>query len=213
MTKLNNKRKGLKRNPMQSERRRIPRPISRFDGHLLCGTLTVPANVTGSNKGLDYHLVDTQSNIGISRTHLNITDSYQQYVYKKLVLEWLPGVGPGQTDAQSQIAMAFIDNPEDIFWVTQTATSSTISPGVLSTRKAFVFNAWERVTWNVPLRRRRKVFSVNTNMAQTVAEYERCTQGVVAVAITGTATAAVVLGSYRFYYEIELTGLMSAPGT
>jgi hypothetical protein len=216
---MTNKRTSRKRkaNPLFSRQalvsRRIPRPIVKFDGHILEGTLTVPANITGSNIGLDYHTVDCHATVGIARNHNVICNSYEDYVYRKLIMEWIPKVGPADVNAGAQIAMAFYDNAENVFWVTQTATSTTIQTAVPSTRYPFIFNAWERVKWNVPLTRRRKDFAVNSAVGASVAEYERCTQGVVAVAITNTITSAIVLGSYRFYYEVELRSLASTPGT
>jgi hypothetical protein len=205
----------VRQNPVKSRSGlvpRIPRPRIKFDGHLLSGTATIGSSVTASNAAFDYHFVDCNITYGIPRAHNAITDSYQNYVYRSLRVEWLPIVGPAHVDAGAQVQITYIDNAEDMFFIQNTATATTAKNAILSTNYK-AFNAWERFTWNVPLTRRRKTFAVNTVYTPSIESLERSAQGMMAMAISGTATAAIQLGSYRFIYDIELTGLSSYPGT
>jgi hypothetical protein len=190
---------------------RIPRPRISFDGHILKGTATIAASITSSGEAFDYHLLDCDGTYGISRAHTPISDSYQKYVYKSLVMEWLPAVGPADTGARTQFAMTYFDNAETMFFIQNTATSSTARSAILSTN-CKMWNAWERISFRIPITRRRKSFPVNTNFTPTELEMERSTQGMVCMS-QFNAPSNAVYGSYRFYYEVELSELASTPGT
>jgi hypothetical protein len=190
---------------------RIPRPRISFNGHLLKGTATISAAITSSGEAFDYHFVDCNVTWGISRAHTAISDSYQKYVYKSLVMEWLPAVGPADTGARTQYAMTYLDNAEMMFFIQNSATSATARSLILASN-CKMWNAWERVTFRIPLTRRRKSFPVNTNYTPSELEMERSTQGLVCMSAFNAPSNAVY-GSYRFYYEIELSELASNPGT
>lgn len=179
------------------------------------GEISIPAALTALNIGFDYHLASCQSTIGISRNHLNITDSFQLYRYKTLQMEWIPRIGPNSVDAGAVVKCQYSTSPEDINYITQTATATNAENFIKATEDYKVFNAWERFTWNVPLNRLNRLpwYSVDTTFTPSVDGYERNTQGVVVVTYQNTTTAAVVLGEFRFTYVLELRGLSSTPGT
>lgn len=217
MKKTKANRAMRKRNPVFNQlhnARRIPRPRVSFDGTIIKGTLSVAANVTGSNKGLDYHLLNADLGVGIARVNKDIMDRYQQYRYLSAKVTWIPNVSPGEADARSQIIFATLFNPEEIFWVTQTATSSTIFGQLVAVKNNLTFNAWERCTYNIPMFKRKPWFDCNVgSAAASIDQYDRDSQAVVAVGIQGTATGAIVLGTYHFDYTIELRGMGTIVGT
>jgi len=185
------------------------------DDMTLKGTISIVANITASNIGFDYHLVNTHSTTGIVRNHVNISDSFQLFRYKSLIMEWIPHVGPNSSDAAAIVKVNYITNPEDVFYISQTATATNADNFVKNTEGYKVFNAWERFQWRVPLSKYHRLpwYSVDTVYTASVEGYERNTQGLVVVTYQNTTTAAVILGEFRFHYIVEFKGLASTPGT
>lgn len=192
---------------------KVPRPYINFDGTYLSGTILLNASALASGLAFDYHLMNCNSTLGISRGHSTITDSYENYIYDSVVMEWLPTIGPADTYAGTQMSAAYIDNAEDMFFIINTATVTTAKNLVQRVAKPFVWNAWERVSWNVPLTRRRKTFAVNTTITETILEMERDCQGLVVVIQGGPTSGTPILGTFRFVYKLRLNGLASSPGT
>jgi len=197
--------------------RRKPRPRVAFDGTILRATFTVNANPLGVGTGrtLDYHGINCDGALGIARSHSGITDAYQQYRYRRVTMEWIPNVSPSEINARANVVVAVYTNPEEIFWLTQTATAATVTANNLSTAKPFIFNSWERIKFDLPMRMRKKWFDVNvTPTGTTIDQYDRDSQMYVGVGISGGDTGSTaILGQYRFTYELELRYLGNIVGT
>jgi len=208
------KLQGSMRNP---QFRRKPRPKIAFDGTMLRGTFTVNANPLGSGTGrtLDYHGVNCDGAIGIARSHTVILDSYQQYRFRRVTMEWIPNVTPSEVNARATVVIATYTNPEEIFWLTQTATAATVTANNLATAKPFIFNSWERISFEIPMKMRKKWFDVNAAPASAnIDQYDRDTQMFIGVGISGGDTSSLAsLGQYRFTYELELRYLGNLVGT
>lgn len=201
-------------NPLVATPSRKARMRINFDGSVLNGNLFSVASqlVTEGSEvlGSDWHHIGTSDAWGITRALANITKFYGQYVVESCQLHWIPQVGPASALASNKVHFAYIDNAERMnlyqtaSGVTQQATRRTIALGCKNT---FSFNAWERVTWNVPLTRRRRVFDVNTIGATTaIEEFERCVQGFIMCIYEGT-TSGVSLGTYKIDFRVRLLGL------
>lgn len=223
MTKSTNTNRLKRRaDPLRDTRvmrsRKIPRPRVAFDGTVLCATATIAANALGAGTGrtLDYHFLNCSNTVGIARLHNVIANSYQEYRFKKVRLEWIPAVGPADSNARCQVNVGWTTNPEMMSWTVNTATSTTITNEILTQAKPKIFNAWERVIVDLPMIYRKKWFDVNSVIggAPTIDSYDRDSQMLVQIGIqNGDAATTTVVGSYRFLYELELRGLASNTGT
>lgn len=182
-----------------------------FDGTNLHGTIYVNSSVTAANVGTDFQQMGTDSGLAPSRVMNSMIRQYREYRYNKVVFQWLPIVGPASTDAGSRATLAYIDNPEQVFnFQTNAAPLNTAALRVAfvkGVRNAFTFNAWERVTWNVPLSKRKPWFDVNTSEgAYDVNVIDRAVQGMVVQAYE-TVSAAATIGLVKISFDIELRGL------
>jgi len=161
------------------------------------------------NLGSDWHHIGCSDAWGITRALANVTKFYAQYVVEKCSITWIPQVGPSSALASSKIHLSYTDNAERMnLFQTATGTPQAIRRSIaLGCKNVFSFNAWERVTWNVPLSRRRRSFDVNTIGATTaIEEFERCVQGLVMCIYEATSTG-VNLGTFKVDYRVRLYGL------
>lgn len=135
-----------------------------------------------------------------------LTGSYQEYKYTKLMVSWLPTIGPGQAGAGSRITAAYFDNPEVITNLTANASLALVAM-VKGNRTAVSWNAWEPYTFHVPLTYRRKMFDVNTTTVYTnVDANDRGVQGLVVV-VTESINAAETLGQIKVTSDVMVKGL------
>lgn len=198
-----------RRNPMTARPGGQGKTTFSFDGTSLNGILFFDTAVTASNIGADITEAGVDTNIGASRAFTAMVKQYREYRYTKMVITYIPKTSPGVADAGSQIVMAYTDAPELISTMQNVATTNTARRNLaIGARNNIEFNAWERVTWNVPLSRRLPWFNVNTAMTSITAvdEIERSIQGLVVMGYS-SVSAAVVLGTFRVTYHLELRGL------
>jgi len=210
------KRAGIKKklgkrpsNPM-SRMTRVSRPKIGFNGQVLEAFTLAPAITTGSDgAGTQPLFIDCSSN-NVASSVGGITQFYKEYVYESLKCEWIPSIGPASTLAGSQLYVTYDDNPEHmVTYTTNTASANNALQLADSTTR--IFNAWERVTFNIPLTRRRRMFDVNTNTSGGVDVNDRSTQGILALGYN-TTTVSSSVGRWKLTYHIKLMGL-SAVGT
>lgn len=205
-----------RRNPLIRPKVRVPRPMVNFDGQFLNGTHVYIPDTTAVNTSHHIFFVDcgtVSSNAGFivkESVPINldsITGKYNEYVYESLQLEWIPAVAPGVADGGSQIMVTYIDNPEQMVGVNVMTTAQAISMNTL-VRNMRSFNAWERMSINVPLSRRIKTFNVNSTgtVVSDINAVSRSIQGLVLVTYQ-SVNSSVVLGSWRSRYRIKLMGL------
>lgn len=141
-----------------------------------------------------------------------LTKCYQEYKYSKLVISWLPTIGPGQAGAGSRVTAAYFDNPEIVTNLTANGTEALI-PMVKGNRTAVSWNAWEPYTYHVPLTYRRKMFDVNTTSVYTdVDANDRAVQGLVVV-VTESINANESLGQIKVTSDVVVRGLSLATPT
>ncbi len=206
-----------KPNPVLNlSRVRPPRNSFSFDGSRLHATIFVPVSTTASSEGTDHQQLGTDSSFSPARVMNSMVRQYREYRYHKVTLQWIPSVGPASADAGARVFLAYVDNPEQMFnFQTSTAPLNTTAlkvPYVKNNRNVLAFNAWERITWNVPLTRRRPWFDVNTaESAYTVDVFDRCVQGQIVQAYQ-SPSVAVVLGTVKITFDIELRGLNTDVG-
>ncbi len=201
-----------KANPVDSRPQKSPRMKFAFDGSNLHSTIFVAGGATAANVGSDFQQIGTDGALSPSRVLSAMIRQYREYRYNKVVLQWIPSVGPAGTDAGSRVSFAFIDNPEQVFnFQTGAAPLNTAAlrvPFVKNGRNAFTFNAWERVTWNVPLSKRKPWFDVNTvEGAYTVDVIDRAVQGMVVQAYESISAVVTSLGTVKVIFDIEVRGL------
>ncbi len=212
MTKGRTKSRALKRkpNPMNS-RQAVPRNSFSFDGSILHATIFVPAGITAANIGTDFQQIGTDASFAPSRVMNNMIRQYREYRYRKVTCQWIPSVGPASTDAGSRVHFGWIENPEQGSnfqnAIAPLNTAALRVPFVKGLRNVLTFNAWERITWNVPLTRRKPWFDVNTaDPSSDINMFDRAVQGVIVQAYE-SVSAAVVLGTVKITFDIELRGL------
>lgn len=205
-----------RRTPMSSPNNRRPSMKVNFDGQILNGaTYSAPA-LTAANSATSLYYLDcantsrtgstaAQQEQSVTSTFSPMTALYNEFIYKTVTMEWVPAISPGVADAGSQIYLAYIDNAEDIAGVTAASVSTVFGVAKYGRNTRF-FNAWERFTCTVPLTNRRKLFDVNTNSSYLADVVDRSVQGAVVVGYS-SISAAVLLGSWRFHYSVELRGL------
>ncbi len=201
-----------KANPVDSRPQKTPRMKFSFDGTNLHSTIFVAASATVANVGTDFQQIGTDGVLSPSRVLSAMIRQYREYRYNKVTVQWLPSVGPAGTDAGSRVSFAYIDSPEQIFnFQTGAAPLNTAAlrvPFVKNGRNAFTFNAWERVTWNVPLSRRKPWFDVDTTEAgYDVNVMDRAVQGMVVQAYETISAAVASLGTVKVAFDIEVRGL------
>jgi len=197
-----------RRNPMSGTSNRVKNTFS-FDGTSLNGILFLDTSATVANVGADFTQAGTDSNLGATRAFTAMVKQYREYRFTKMLINYIPKQAPGVADAGSQIVLAYTDNPEHIALIQNGATTNTQRRNfAIGARTNFEFNAWERVTWNVPLTRRLPWFNVNTAVVSATAidEAERSIQGLVVMGYS-SVSAVASLGTFRFTYQVELRGL------
>lgn len=212
---------GRKVNPVS---RAIPRrrgPKVSFDGTTFSSSVYALKTTSAGNVASSLILVDasnTAITIAPQQTYsaatalAALTGSYQEYKYTKLVITWLPTIGPGQAGAGSRITAAYFDNPEVITNLTANGTAALIAM-VKGNRTAVSWNAWEQFTYHVPLTYRRKMFDVNTTTVYTnVDANDRAVQGLVVV-VTESINAAEDLGQIKVTSDVMVRGLSLATPT
>lgn len=204
-------------NPLQRPKGRIKGPRVGFDGTTLSCTayLSAPGTVGGEGKGaitVDCSSVNFtvagQMLAGASTSMASVTQLYSQYNYKSLSVEYVPNIGPSNSEAGSRIHIAYLDSPEKM--VTWRNATSNILNLVRGCRNVRSFNAWERFTYRTPLSWRRKEFDVNTNagVVVDVDEYERSVQGLVLIVVESAAAGTVgSLGTFKLDSQITLRQL------
>ncbi|UQZ09606.1 putative capsid protein [Freshwater macrophyte associated tombus-like virus 3] len=218
--KMNKRKNSRKQNPTQRALSRVPRPRVSFDGTLLRAVNSIQANITNvDGQTLDYHTIDCNQVLGIARTQTAVINAYQKYRFRKVTVEWIPMVAPGEADARTRVGMCYIDNPENMYTMLRQINVVTVAGFVNRVRNMKQWNVWERFTFNVPLTQRRKWFAVNTavepiadsNQPLWHSQLDLNTQGVICSYITGAPNR--VMGVYRVSYDIELSGLAPNTGT
>jgi len=211
MTKKRTQLGRRKPNPMSAKSAKPPRNRLSFDGSTLTATIFVPASTTVANIASDFQQLGCDANVGVTRGMNNMIRQYREYKFRKVTFQWIPNVGPASGDAGSRVYFMYTENPEQgSAFQTGAAPLDTIAKRVnfvKGSRNVFAFNAWERVTWNVPLVMRRKWYDVNTSdPTSDVNAYDRAVQGLVGQAYE-SFNAAVVLGTVKITYVVDLRGL------
>lgn len=178
---------------------------------MLNGSLYIGANTTAANIGSDFQQLGTQTSISPARIMLSMVQQYREYRYHKVTVQWIPSIGPNSVDAGGRVFLAYTDNPEQgsNFQLGNAPLDTTAKKVafVKGCRNFVAYNAWERFTWNVPLTRRRPWFDVNTTDAGSdINMYDRAVQGMIVQAYE-SVSAAVVLGTLRVNFTLELRGL------
>ncbi len=213
MTKKRTQNRIVKRkaNPM-SMKQQVPRNSFSFDGTNLHATIFITSSTTASTIATDFQQIGTDSGFAPSRVFNAMVKQYREYRYRKVMVQWLPIIGPSNTDAGSRVHFGYIDNPEQMFGF-QTSLAPLLDGAservafVKGLRNVMTFNAWERLTWNVPLTRRKPWFDVNTSESSyDVNVFSRAVQGMVVQAYE-SVSAAVALGLVKITFDIELRGL------
>jgi len=212
-------------NPLQRPMGRMKGPKIGFDGTNLSCTayLAAPSPTSGIGKGaitidcssINFNAVG-QLLAGASASMASVTQLYSQFAYKSLAVEYVPNIGPSNSEAGSRIHIAYIDNPEKMVNWRSAATNLLVA--IRGCRNVRSFNAWERFTYRVPLTWRRKEFDVNTNatVIADIDEYERSVQGLILVVVetqTTSGTDALVLGTFKVNSAITLRQLNLSLGT
>jgi hypothetical protein len=200
------KKKSGKRqvNPM-SRMTRVSRPKLGFNGQVLEAFTYAPSITTGGDgAGTQPLFIDCSTN-NVASSVSGITQFYKEYVYESLKCEWIPAIGPASTLAGSQLYVTYDDNPEHmVTYTTNTASANNALQLLDNTTK--IFNAWERVSFTIPLTRRRRMFDVNTTTAGGVDVNDRSTQGVLVLGFNTTVVSSSV-GRWKLTYHIKLMGL------
>lgn len=210
-TKATGSKRGSRprRNPTAMVSSRAKNSFS-FDGTFLNGNLYADGSSTTSNIGSDFHQVGTDTNFGITRAFTNMVKQYREYRFTKLVIHWIPKVSPGVSDGGSQIHVAHTDNPEQMSFIMNGATTTAQRRNfTIGSKNNVAFNAWERFTWNVPITRRLPWFNVNTAATSItdINELSRAAQGLLVVGYASNSAAVTTLGTMKFDYHVELRGL------
>lgn len=198
-------------NPTDSRPPRVPRMKFNFDGTNLHVSKFIQVSITASNVATDYQQVGTGSAESPIRDMNNMVRQYREYRYNKVTVQWIPAVGPASGDAGSRVYFAYSNNPEQGYkFQSGTAPFNVVADRVnfvKGCRNVFAFNAWERVTWNVPIDKRKPWFDVNTSeAAYDVNVFDRAVQGMIFQAYESTS-GAIILGAVRVTCDIELKGL------
>jgi len=206
-TKATTKRKS---NPLVRRIARPPRPKLSFDGSRInssfySGTPVTVATIASGYFTVDCNFDSTTGQAGVAPSVAAVTGLYDTYRIEKCSLEFIPSIGPAGADAAGRIHLAYIDNAEKMA-LFAAATSATRLNMVRGTRNVFTFNFWERVTWNVPLTWRRKVFDVNSTIVAGADVLDRSTQGYVIYFIE-SVSAAIVAGTFRIQTNTMVHGL------
>lgn len=203
--KLNGNTK-RKTNPMKLVQR-VSRPRLGFNGQVLQGFTYLGQSTSGGDgAGTQAYLIDCSSN-GVASGNNGLIQYYKEYVYESLKVEWIPAIGPASALAGSQIYVSYEENPEHMLTYLA-GVASTNNANQLLDNTTKIFNAWERVTFNIPLTRRRRMFDVNTTNAGTVDVLDRSTQGLLILGYNTTVVSSAV-GRFKATYNIQLRGLSS----
>jgi hypothetical protein len=194
-----------KSNPIYRKVPRVSRPKLVFNGqYLQAFTLLNAITSAGDGTAFNSYTIDCANN-GISAAQSAMTALYKEYVFESLKLEWVPYVSPGSTLGGSQVYVGYTSNPEQMVFYGGASIASAIG-GIKTDDTMKVFNAWERVTLNIPLTRRRKMFDVNSTNALTIDVLDRSTQGMILLGYN-TTTVSSQIGYFKCSYVIKLMGL------
>ncbi len=205
MTKRRVNKLARKANPLMRRVPRVPRPKMSFDGQVLNSNLYQTQSITAANLGKDFFYVGCGSS-SVTKAATAITDRYNEYKFRNVTFEWIPSISPASADAGSRVHIAYVDNPEKMV-AFEGLTAANALTAVRGVKNVKTFNAWERFSCSFPLTYRRKLFDVDTTtgvMTNDIAD--RVMQGQIQVVIE-SISAAVVLGTYKFTYGVELHGL------
>ncbi len=217
---LRAKAKKMKRknNPL-ALRVRFKRPQVSFDGTCLNGE-TIGNNMSTAAAGymsycypIDCSALSTTANQTMSYFQRNLTNFYSEYWYRSVKVEWLPLVGPSDVNAAAQVYCCYFDNAEHISNFVGNAVAGALvnRDVILSDRGMRMFNAWEHVTFNLPITKRLKTFAVNQSMLYSdIQDVDRSTQGLFGFFIQSSTGTGVSMGRVRFTYCVELRGLVSS---
>lgn len=210
-TKPSSKMSKRKTNPLYRRRQGIGRPKIGFNGQELYSVAFVDHSLGAGNLVTDWHQVDCNSGEGINRAGIDVIKHYQEYKYLSAGIEWIPKVGPAGAEAGSRINIAYMDNPE-LMNVFENAAPATRVAMIKAAATCKTYNVWERFVYQVPLTFRRKMFNVDPTVpavgARSNEEFERATQGKVAICIetVAAAPAAGTLGQWRMTSNTYITG-------
>jgi hypothetical protein len=199
----------------------MKRPKVNFDGNTLNGD-TFSTNVTTGAPGylsynfsVDCSALNTTGVITSSYYQRALTNFYSEYWYRSLKVEWLPLVGPADVNAAAQVYMCYLDNAEHISTVVANSVAGSHLVNrdiILADRDNKMWNAWEHVSFNIPLTKRNKTFAVNQSLLFTdMQDVDRSVQGLLATFYQSATSSSVVLGRFRLTYLIELRGLDIVP--
>lgn len=191
-------------NPMK-RMSNVSRPRLGFNGQILEGFTYLASTTSGGDgAGTAAYTIDCASG-GVGSANSGLLAFYKEYVYESLKVEWIPGIGPASTLAGSQLFVTYDDNPEHMITYLAGVAGTNIT-AQLADSNTKIFNAWERVTFNIPLTRRRRMFDVNTNNAGTIDVLDRSTQGLLVFGYNTTVVSSAV-GRWKVSYHIRLHGL------
>lgn len=209
MTRANNGRKKrttlMKKTPMQ-QASRVPRPKLQFDGQMLHSMYYADAPGTSGQIATDYFTVDTASSKSVVSNITGVTGLYNTYVFEQVKVNWIPKISPGNNDAGTTVAVAYLDNVEKFqAWISMTDANRQTAIRLVKNVK--FFNAWERVEVNIPLTRRRKWFDVNTNRTINDSDLDRSTQGVIIVVVNSVSATLATCGTFVWHSSLRLNGL------
>lgn len=207
MTKqVANKKGKRKPNPL-SNVARISRPRLSFNGQVLNAFTISTLSQSGANGAVanTWRVDCSGAGLSVASSQAVLMSFYKEYSFISLKAEWLPTIGPASNLAGSNVYITYLDNPEQMAVYAAGTPTDNINRQ-LADASTKIFNAWERVTVNIPLTHRRKTFDVNGNNDGTVDVLDRSTQGMV---VTGANTSVVEssIGRWKFTYQVRLTGL------
>jgi len=210
MTKNGNGRAARNKRKANPMTQRIPRlrmreRNNRFDGQYGNFREVSVDLVPAAGVARQFFFVDCDATAAMGAVGSGIATLYNEYVYESLTMRWFPKVAPGVADAGSQIYIAYIDNPEKMEVMIGLTAAQTVA-AVKLIKNAKFFNAWEQVTYSVPLTRRLPKFNVNITNGHTADENERSTQGLLIVGAE-SITATPILGTFVSDSCVKFTGL------
>lgn len=191
-------------NPL-TNRNRPSRPKVAFDGQVLEGFTYLAAVTTGSDgAGTQAMKVDCASD-GIASSLSTLLGYYKEYWFEMLKLEWIPSISPANSLAGSQLYVTMDNNPEHMVQYLG-GVASTNNGYQLNDANTRIINAWERVTLNMTLPKRRKTFDVNTANSNAVDVLDRSTHSLCVLGYN-TTTVSSSVGRWKASYRIRLLGL------
>lgn len=189
-----------KKKPMQQVTR-VPRNRLNFDGQILNSVYYAATPNSAVNLATDYFTVDTATSKSVVSPLTGVTGLYNTYAFEKVSFTWLPSVAPGVADAGSTVFVAYLDNVEKMQSWIGLATDALRLSAIRQMRDVKIFSAWERVTLNFALTRRRKWFDVNTTRTINDSDLDRSTQGMILI---GIATISAITNTGNILWKTSL---------